>query len=96
MAKAKLIHDYTTGSIPKHLFRFTLPFMASNALQLVYSLVDMVIVGRFVGSAGLSGVSQGSTIVLLVTLFCIGFSSSGQIMIAQFVGANRKDQLSPR
>ncbi len=95
MAKPKLIHDYTTGSIPKHLFRFMMPFMASNALQLVYSMVDMVIVGRFVGSAGLSGVSQGSTIVLLFTLFCIGFSSSGQIMIAQFVGANRRDQLRP-
>ena len=95
MANAKLIHDYTSGSIPKQLARFMLPFMASNALQLVYSMVDMVIVGRYVGSAGLSGVSQGSTIVLFFTMFCLGFSNSGQIMIAQFVGANRRDQLKP-
>ena len=95
MANAKLIHDYTSGSIPKQLARFMLPFMASNALQLVYSLVDMVIVGRFVGSAGLSAVSQGSAIVLFFSLFCMGFSNSGQIMIAQFVGANRRDQLKP-
>ena len=93
MAQTKLIHDYTEGSIPKQLGRFMLPFMASNALQLVYSLVDMVIVGRFVGSAGLSGVSQGSMIVLFFTMFCLGFSNSGQIMIAQFVGAGRRDQL---
>ena len=95
MANAKLIHDYTEGSIPKQLARFMLPFMASNALQLVYSLVDMVIVGRFVGSAGLSAVSQGSAIVLFFSLFCLGFSNSGQIMIAQFVGAGRKDRLNP-
>ncbi len=94
MANAKLIHDYTTGSIPKQLARFMLPFMASNGLQLVYSLVDMVIVGRFVGSAGLSGVSQGSMIIIFFTLFCIGFANSGQIMIAQYVGANLKDKLS--
>ena len=93
MAKTKLIYDYTQGSIPKQLARFMLPFMASNALQLVYSLVDMVIVGRFVGSAGLSAVSQGSMIVLFFTMFCLGFSNSGQIMVAQFVGAGRKDQL---
>lgn len=93
MANTKLIHDYTEGSIPKQLARFMLPFMASNALQLVYSLVDMVIVGRYVGSAGLSAVSQGSTIVLFFTMFCMGFSNSGQIMIAQFVGAGRRDQL---
>ncbi len=95
MAKAKLIHDYTTGSIPKQLTRFMLPFMASNALQLVYSLVDMVIVGRYVGSAGLAGVSQGSMIIVFFSMFCLGFSNSGQIMIAQFVGAGRRDQLRP-
>ena len=95
MSNTKLIHDYTTGSIPKQLARFMLPFMASNALQVVYSLVDMVIVGRFVGSAGLSGVSQGSMIVIFFSLFCMGFSTSGQIMIAQFIGADRKDQLNP-
>ncbi len=95
MANSKLIHDYTEGSIPKQLIRFSLPFMASNALQIVYSMVDMVIVGRFVGSAGLAGVSQGSVVIMLFSMLCMGFSNSGQIMIAQLVGANKKDQLNP-
>ncbi len=95
MAQTKLVYDYTVGSIPKQLSRFMLPLMASNALQVVYSLVDMVIVGRYVGSAGLSGVSQGSMIVLFFVTFCMGFCNSGQIMIAQNVGAGRKDQLNP-
>ena len=95
MSKTKLIHDYTSGSIPKQLARFMLPFMASNGLQLVYSVVDMIIVGRYVGSAGLSAVSQGSIIIVFFSMFCLGFSNSGQIMIAQYVGADRKDQLHP-
>ena len=95
MARTKLIYDYTSGSIPKQLGRFMLPFMGSNALQLVYSMVDMVIVGRYVGKEGLSAVSQGSMIIIFFTMFCLGFSNGGQIMIAQFVGADRKNQLKP-
>lgn len=43
-------HRYTAGSIPKNLWRFAVPFMLSNALQVVYSLVDMIVVGQYVGS----------------------------------------------
>ena len=94
MAKGKLINNFTEGSIPRQLIRFMLPFMASNALQIVYSLVDMIVVGQFVGSAGLAGVSQGSMIVLFFSMFCLGFSSSGQILISQLVGADRRDDLN--
>jgi len=92
--KTKLISDFTTGSIPKQLTRFMLPFMASNALQVAYSLVDMVIVGQFVGSAGLAGVSQGSMLTNLFAMFCMGFSNGGQIIISQLIGANRKHELN--
>ena len=71
-----------------------LPFMASNALQVAYSLVDMVIVGQFVGSAGLAGVSQGSMLTNLFAMFCMGFSNGGQIIISQLIGANRKHELN--
>jgi len=91
----KLINDFTRGSIPKLLVRFMLPFVASNALQVVYSLVDMVVVGRYVGSAGLAGVSQGSIQIMFFTMFCMGFATSGQILISQLVGANRKNELNP-
>ena len=94
MAKGKLISDFTKGSIPKHLIRFMLPFVASNALQVVYSLVDMVVVGQYVGSAGLAGVSQGSVIIMFFTVFCMGFATSGQILTSQLLGANRKEELN--
>lgn len=59
--------DFTSGKIPKQLLLFTLPFMASNVLQVFYSTIDMMVVGEFVGTAGLSAVSQSSLIVNFAT-----------------------------
>ena len=56
----KLAKDFTKGNIAKQLLWFTLPFMASNALQVLYSTIDMIIVGQYVGTDGLSAVAQSS------------------------------------
>lgn len=89
-----LAKDFTVGSIPKQLISFALPFMASNAFQVMYSLADMVIVGQYVSSFGLSAVSIASQVTMFCTALCIGFSTGGQVLIAQLLGAKRKDQLN--
>lgn len=94
MQEKKSTNDFTQGSIPYYLLKFMLPFMASNLLQVMYSLVDMIIVGRFVGSSGLSAVSQGGSIVILGTMLCLGFSKGGQTIIAQTAGAGDKKGLN--
>ena len=50
-----LIRDYTSGPVARQLLGFAWPFMLSNLLQTAYNLTDMVVVGQFVGPAGLSG-----------------------------------------
>lgn len=82
-----MIKDLTTGSVGKELLRFSFPFMLSNALQTVYNLVDMMVVGQFVGSTGLSAVSIGGQITWLLCCLAIGYASGGQIFISQLVGA---------
>ena len=89
MSQKSISKDFTKGSIPKGLFWFSLPFMASNALQVLYSTIDMVIVGKFVGTAGLSAVSQSSLIVNFATMVCLGFSNAGQVLVAQAIGAKK-------
>ena len=86
--------DFTTGNIPKQLFFFMLPFMASNALQVLYSTIDMVIVGEYVGTPGLSAVSQSSQIMNFGTMVCLGLSNAGQVLISQALGAGKKKELS--
>ncbi len=73
---------------------FALPFMASNALQVLYSTVDMVVVGHFVGTAGLSAVSQASQIVNFAVMVCLGFSNGGQVLVAQALGAKRRREMN--
>ena len=72
-----LSKDFTKGNIAKQLLLFALPFMASNALQVLYSTIDMIIVGQCVGTAGLSAVSQSSQILNFATMVCLGFSNAG-------------------
>ena len=92
MKTTKLTKDFTNGSIAKQLFFLMIPFMLSNALQVLYSTIDMIIVGKYVGTAGLSAVSQSSSILNFATMVCLGFSNGGQVLIAQAIGADKKKE----
>lgn len=97
MAKAPqktIINNFTAGPVFPALFRFAIPLFFSNLLQSVYSMVDMAVVGRVVGEAGLSGLSIGGDVLSLLTLVCMGLSGASEIIIAQYLGAGMKDRLS--
>ncbi len=94
METKNLSKDFTSGSIPKQLFFFMLPFMASNALQVLYSTMDMIIVGQYVGTPGLSAVSQSSLILNLATMICLGFSNAGQVLVSQALGAGKRREIN--
>lgn len=86
-----MVRDLTTGSVFRELIQFSIPFMLANVLQIFYNLVDMMVVGQFVGNEGLSAVSNGTDVIHLVTLACLGFSMAGQIMIAQYAGRGDRE-----
>ena len=48
MKEKSIYKDFTQGSISKQLLWFAIPFMASNALQVLYSTIDMIVVGKYV------------------------------------------------
>ena len=87
------INDLTEGSVARKLLYFAFPFMLSNLLQTVYNLVDMSVVGHYMGSAGLSAVSTGGRLVDLLTFVCTGFCTGGQILLAQQVGAKKHQEM---
>lgn len=94
MSGNRLTRDFRQGSIPKQLFIFMLPFMLSNALQVLYSTVDMVVVGKYVGTEGVSAVGQSSLIVNFVTMVTLGFSNAGQVLVSQALGADKKKEVN--
>ena len=68
--------------------------MASNALQVLYSTIDMIIVGEYVGTPGLSAVSQSSQIVNFAAMVCLGFSNAGQVLLSQAIGAGKRKEMN--
>ncbi len=89
-----MVKDLTTGSVTKQLLVFALPLFVSNSLQAVYNIVDMIIVGQFIGGAGMSAVSIGGDLLHLLTFVAMGFSSAGQVLIARNVGAGNSKTVS--
>ena len=94
MEKKTLIKDLTTGKIAPTLLKLAYPVMLSNLLQTVYSMVDMIIVGQYEGSVGLSAVSVGADLIHLFTFIGMGFATAGQIMVSQYIGAGKHKELN--
>ncbi len=86
--------DLTEGSVGSRLLRFSVPFMLANLLQTGYNMVDMVVVGHFVGADGLSAVSTCGELIQLYTFIAIGFGGAGQTMIGQFIGAKDRTRVN--
>ena len=87
------IRDFTEGSIPRQLAEFAWPLFLSNLLQVVYNMVDMIIVGQTLGKTGISAVSVGGDVSHFLTFIAMGFSSAGQVLIARYIGAKQQDRL---
>ncbi len=83
-----MIKDLTQGSVVKQLFAFTAPLFVANLLQAVYNIGGQIIVG-----AGISAISIGGNVLHLLTFLAMDFSSAGQVIIAQYVGAGCHDQV---
>lgn len=89
-----MVTNMTEGSVLRHLIRFALPLLFANCLQTLYTTVDTVVVGRFVGTAGLSAVSTCGELITFYTMIAMGLTSGGQIIIAQFVGKDDREAIS--
>ena len=91
--RSTMVKDMTTGKVVPLLLRFAFPLFVSNALQAVYNVVDMVVVGNCIGKAGMSAVSIGGDLLHLLTFVAMGFCSAGQVIIARAVGEQRPQDI---
>ncbi len=88
-----IVRDLTGGNVTRLLLQFAFPLFVSNALQAIYNIVDMIVVGQFIGGTGMSAVSIGGDLLHLLTFVAMGFSSAGQVLVAQSVGAGNMDRV---
>lgn len=85
--------DLLNGPVAKTLLSFSMPFMLSTLLQTLYSTTDTIVVGQYLGQNGLSAVSNGSQLMQMLYMVCVGFSTAGQILIAQASGAGDQEKI---
>ena len=79
--------NLTEGSIIKTLLLFSIPLIMTNLIQQLYSVVDLMVIGKFAGSTGTVGVAIGGEVADLLTPMATAFAGAGQVYIAQLSGA---------
>ncbi len=75
------------------LIAFTLPLMLGNIFQQLYSMVDAMVVGRFVSKEALAAIGATSAIQFLMISIIIGFNTGVGVVSAQFSGAQNAEKL---
>ena len=80
--------DMTQGSPAKHILLFSIPLLIGNIFQQFYSMVDTIIVGRFIGVDALAAVGSTGSLVFLINGFALGLTSGFAVMVSQRFGAN--------
>lgn len=85
--------DFTQGSILKKLFWFMVPVLGALILQAAYGAVDLLVVGRFGSTSGLSAVSTGSQVLNLVTFVVTQLAMGITVLIARYLGEKRPEKI---
>lgn len=85
--------DFTQGSIFKKLVAFMIPVLGALVLQAAYGAVDLLVVGRFGTTAGLSAVSTGSQVLNLVTFVITQFAMGITVLIARYIGEKKQKHI---
>ncbi len=78
------------GKIAPTLLAFAAPFLLASVLQALYGAVDLLVVGQFSDSAGVSAVAIGGQVMQTITGIVLGISTGGTVVIGQYVGAGKK------
>jgi putative MATE family efflux protein len=91
--KTKNPNDFTTGNILAKMVRFMVPILGALVLQAMYGAVDILIVGRFGTTAGVSGVSTGSNVLNLITFTITSLAVGVTVLIGRYLGEGKEKQI---
>ena len=86
--------DMTVGTPWKSIVAFTLPMLIGNIAQQLYSTVDSIVVGKYIGDNALAAVGSATPIVNMLLVLFIGISAGASIMVSQYFGAKNREGLS--
>ncbi len=85
--------DMTEGNIFRHLITFAMPLLIGNIFQQLYNMVDTWVVGNYVSNEAFSAVGSVGPIINMLIGFFLGLSSGAGVVISQYYGAKRFDEV---
>lgn len=86
--------DMTVGTPWKRIVMFSVPMLIGNIAQQLYSTVDSIVVGHYVGDNALAAVGSATPIFNMLLVLFVGISAGVGIMVAQYFGAKSREELS--
>ncbi len=92
-AEKSTARDMTQGPILRQLVFFSFPLMLGNVFQLLYNMVDSIIVGNFVSKQALAAIGSTTVIVSMIVFFFSGFATGAGVVIGNNFGARNMDRL---
>ena len=86
--------DMLKGNLYINILRFAVPLIISGILQLLFNAIDMIVVGKFSGSASMAAVSSTGSLINLITNLFIGLSVGSSVCIARRIGRGDMEEVS--
>ena len=86
--------DMTVGRPLVNIAAFSIPLLIGNLAQQLYNTVDSIVVGQYVGDTALAAVGASGPILNLLLLLFMGISTGAGILVSQYFGAKKKEELS--
>lgn len=86
--------DMTVGEPWKRIVEFSIPMLIGNIAQQLYSTVDAIVVGRYVGDNALAAVGSALPVLFFLLVLFVAVATGAGIMVSQYFGAKDRDKLS--
>ena len=86
--------DMTVGKPWKSIAMFSIPMLIGNVAQQLYSTVDSIVVGHYVGDNALAAVGSATPLFNMLLVLFVGISAGVGIMVSQYFGAKSREELS--
>lgn len=87
------MRDMTVGPAQGHLWRYALPILLGNWMQLAYNAVDSMIAGRFIGKEALAAEGIAAPVMNLMILAVSGLCIGAGVLMSEYFGAGKWEKL---
>ena len=81
------MQDFTSGNEGKLIFKFAAPMLIGNIFQQLFSVVDSIVVGKFIGKEALAAVGASFPVIFIMVSMIIGLVMGTTVVISQYFGA---------